>query len=224
MKNRILFILISFLLQGCLTITEKELPPKIELGNHLPRLEETLVIIEEFWSNVNPELVDLENASKMGENSLQKFRNPLIAGYAKRNFASAFAQCRCFQNIVIAFKGIDDLDLLQKKYKNVIRVKLEDYNDTKTMFGTILLTVFTLGLVPTWNSVIKKAVFTVESETLQHPVTFKYDRRFTLYAHIFLFFGLFKEKSVFGRYPQFYDFFQLASSEIYSQKLIPLDN
>ncbi|EKP14744.1 MULTISPECIES: hypothetical protein [Leptospira] len=224
MKNQILFILISSLLQGCLTVTEKELPPKIELGNHLPRLEETLVIIEEFWSNVNPELVDQENSSITGENSLQKFRNPLIASYAKRNFASAFAQCRCFQNIVIAFKGIDDLDLLRKKYKNVIRVKLEDYNDNKTIFGTILLTTFTLGLVPTWNSIIKKVEFTVESEKLQHPVTFKYDRKFTLYAHIFLFFGLFNEKSIFGRYAQFYDFFQLASSEIYSQKLIPLDD
>ncbi len=173
---------------------------------------------------MNPELVDQENASKMGENSLRKFQNPLIAGYAKRNFASAFAQCRCFQNIAIAFKGIDDLDLLRKKYKNVIRVKLEDYNDSKTVFKTTLLTTFTLGLVPTWNSVIKKAEFTVESETLQQPVTFKYVRRFTLYAHIFLFFGLFSEKSILGRYSQFYDFFQLASSEIYSQKLIPLDD
>ncbi|MBE8345752.1 hypothetical protein IQA88_18990, partial [Leptospira interrogans serovar Pomona] len=86
------------------------------------------------------------------------------------------------------------------------------------------LTAFTLGLVPTWNSIIKKVEFTVESEKLQHPVTFKYDRRFTLYAHIFLFFGLFNEKSIFGRYAQFYDFFQLASSVIYSQKLIPLDD
>ncbi|MDI7196514.1 hypothetical protein QMM61_07340 [Leptospira santarosai] len=223
MRNRILFILIYFLLQGCLIVTEKELPSKIELGNHLPRLEETLVIIEEFWSDLNPELVDRGNISQSGENSLQKFNNPRITERVKREFATAFAQCRCFQNIVIAFKGIDDLDLLRKKYKNVIRVKLEDYNHSKTMIRTALLTIFTLGLVPTWNFVIKKAEFTVESETLQQPVTFKYDRRVTLYAHIFLFFGLFKEKSVFGRYLQFYDFFQLVSSEIYSQKLIPLD-
>ncbi|EMY14341.1 putative lipoprotein [Leptospira weilii str. Ecochallenge] len=224
MKNRILFILIFFVLQGCLTVTEKELPPKIELGNHLPRSKETLVILEKFWSDIDPKLADQENASKIGKDSLRKFQNPLIAGYAKRNFASAFAQCRCFQNIVIAFKGIDDLDFLRKKYKNVIRVKLENYNDTKTVLATTLLRTFTLGLVPTWNSVIQKAEFTVESETLQQPVAFKYDRRFTLYAHIFLFFGLFNEKSVLGRYSQFYDFFQLASSEIYSQKLIPLDD
>ncbi len=224
LKNRILFIVIGFLLQSCLTITEKELPPKIELGGNLPRLQETLVIIEEFRSNVSPDLVDQEDISQTGDDNLLKFRNPLVGAYEKRFFATTFAQCRCFQNIIIAFKGIDDVDLLRKKFKNVIRVKLVDYNDSKRLTTTILLTTFTLGLIPTWNSFARRVEFTIESESLKEPVTFKYDRRFTLYAHLFLAFGLFKEKNVLSRYPGFYDFFQLVSSEIYSQKLIPLDN
>ncbi|ADE44171.1 hypothetical protein GS518_14435 [Leptospira interrogans] len=41
---------------------------------------------------------------------------------------------------------------------------------------------------------------------------------------IFLFFQLFKENSVFNGHTEFYIFFKLVSLNIYSQKLIPLDN
>ncbi|EMO42831.1 hypothetical protein LEP1GSC186_1495 [Leptospira noguchii serovar Autumnalis str. ZUN142] len=223
---RILFIFLYFVLvlQGCLTITEKEIPPKIDLGNNLPRLQETLVIIEEFRTNLKPELANQENISGLGEDQLQRLRNPTFGTMAKRNFAGAFAQCRCFQNVVIAFKGIDDVDLLRKKYKNVIRIQLVEYTDDKTLLITTLLTASTLGLIPTWNSFARKAEITIESDSLTQPVTFNYDRRFKLFAHLFLFFGLFKENSVLNRYTEFYDFFKLVSSEIYSQKLIPLDN
>ncbi|WP_016752395.1 hypothetical protein [Leptospira kirschneri] len=226
LNNRILFIFLYFVLvlQGCLTVTEKEIPPKIDLGNHLHRLQETLVIIEEFRSNLNLELVNQENISGLGEDHLQKFRNPTVSAITKKNFAGAFAQCRCFQNVVIAFKGIDDIDLLRKKYKNVIRIKLAEYSDNDTLFITFLLTASTLGLIPTWNSFARKAEVTIESDSLTQPVTFNYDRRFKLFAHLFLFFGLFKENSVLNRYTEFYDFFKLVSSDVYSQKLIPLDN
>lgn len=44
------------------------------------------------------------------------------------------------------------------------------------------------------------------------------------YLPIFLFFQLFKENSVFNGHTEFYIFFKLVSLNIYSQKLIPLDN
>ncbi|EMJ58039.1 hypothetical protein LEP1GSC013_3078 [Leptospira interrogans serovar Valbuzzi str. Duyster] len=97
------------------------------------------MILEEFRSNLNPKLADQENFSGLGEDHLQKFRNPIVNTMAKRNFAGAFAQCRCFQNVVIAFKGIDDVDLLRKKYKNAIRIKLVEYTNNDAFFITTLV-------------------------------------------------------------------------------------
>ncbi|WP_036097182.1 hypothetical protein [Leptospira weilii] len=223
MKNRILFIILFFVLQGCLTVTEKEIPSKIELEKNLIRLEETLVILEEYRVDLNPELVDRENISQTGNDHLKNLRDPRMNRLIKSKFATALAQCRCFQNIVVAVRGIEDVESLRNKYRNVIRVKLEDYYDSKAVLPKVLLTTFTFGLIPTWYSFARKVEFIVESPELKQPAIFKYERRFTLYAHFFLIFGLFNAKSVFSNYAEFSDFFQLLASEIYSQKLIPLD-
>ncbi|RHX87168.1 hypothetical protein [Leptospira stimsonii] len=224
MNIRSIFFVFTFIFHSCLTVTEKELPPKIEIGLYPARLQETLVVVEEYRNNIDPEKINQEDVYSEGEDQLLQFRDPVIGGRIKRSIATAFADCRCFQNVAVAFKGVDDIDLIKRRYKNIVYVKFAGFFNSQTAFNKILLGTFTLGLVPTWYFGARKAEFSVETNGIRQPSNLKYDRRFTLYSHLFLAYGLFNSKNVFGGYTGFYDLIQLASTEIYSKKFIPLDN
>jgi hypothetical protein len=196
MKNiNVVIFLFFILITNCITTFEKDRFTEKISYNSL-RMEPVLVII---------------HAQK--ENTKYNYDN------AKIPIIKQFNDCRCFTSFTV-ISGEDNIDLYKNKYKYKIEIYPVVVWDFDEILINIILSSFSLFLIPNWNTVQYEFTYSVKDIDEKELGNFKYQNTITVYKHLFLVFAMpFREAQL-----NLNDISNKALYEIYSQKLIPLAN